>query len=71
MQAHSPLDSAVVDEDDANDGKRDDSSDGKPGDESGHTYVTLLHMYPTVHHIHEFTCILLNLTKVSYHTHSL
>ena len=50
MQAHSPLDSAVVvDEDDANDGKPDDSSDSKPGDESGHTYVILLHMYRMVH----------------------
>ena len=57
MQAHSPLDSAIMpNEDDTNDGKPDDSNDGKPGDESGNTYVTLLHMYPTVHHVHDCTC---------------
>ena len=54
MQAHSPLDSAVTpDDDDTNDGKPDDS---RPGDKSGNTYVTLLHMYPTVHHVHDHTC---------------
>ena len=45
MQAHSPLDSAVIpDENDIIDSKPDDSSDIKPGDESGHIYVTLLHV---------------------------
>ena len=38
VQAQSPLDSAILpDEDDTNDGNPEQSSDGKPKDESGNT----------------------------------